>query len=76
MESTYRKLDTELILDAYRAGLFPMAEDSYDNKIFWVNPEVRGIIPLDKFHISRSLRKLLRKIMIRIYYPSFNRSSN
>ncbi len=61
MESKNRKLDIELILDAYRMGLFPMAENSNTNEVFWVDPEVRGIIPLDQFHISRSLRKLLRK---------------
>ena len=61
MENKNKKLDTELILNAYRAGLFPMAENSNTNEIFWVDPQVRGIIPLDKFHISRSLKKLLRK---------------
>ena len=61
MENKNKKLNTELVLNAYRAGLFPMAENSNTSEIFWVNPEVRGIIPLDKFHISRSLKKLLRK---------------
>ena len=55
MENKNKKLNTELVLNAYRAGLFPMAENSNTSEIFWVNPEVRGIIPLDKFHISRSL---------------------
>jgi len=61
MENKNKKLNTELVLNAYRAGLFPMAENSNTSEIFWVDPEVRGIIPLDKFHISRSLKKLLRK---------------
>ena len=61
MENKNKKLNTELILNAYRAGLFPMAENSNTSEIFWVDPEVRGIIPLNKFHISRSLKKLLRK---------------
>ena len=61
MENKNKKLNTELVLNAYRAGLFPMAENSNSSEIFWVDPEVRGIIPLDKFHISRSLKKLLRK---------------
>ena len=56
-----KKIKIELILEAYRMGLFPMAENRNTNEIFWVDPEVRGIIPLDKFHISRSLKKLLRK---------------
>ncbi|UYO00428.1 MAG: leucyl/phenylalanyl-tRNA--protein transferase [Devosia sp.] len=51
----------ELIIRAYRAGIFPMAEDAADQNIFWVSPELRGIIPLDGFHMSRSLRKTMRK---------------
>lgn len=50
----------ELILRAYRAGIFPMAEDASSDDLFWVSPQMRGIIPLDSFHISRSLRKVLR----------------
>ena len=61
MENKNKRLNTELVLNAYRAGLFPMAENSNTSEIFWVDPEVRGIIPLNKFHISRSLKKLLRK---------------
>jgi leucyl/phenylalanyl-tRNA--protein transferase len=51
----------ELIIRAYRAGIFPMAEDADDNDLFWVSPELRGIIPLDGFHASKSLRKAMRK---------------
>ncbi len=51
----------ELIIRAYRAGIFPMAEDAEDNDLFWVSPEMRGIIPLDGFHASKSLRKAMRK---------------
>jgi leucyl/phenylalanyl-tRNA---protein transferase len=51
----------ELIVRAYRAGIFPMAEDAMDDDLFWVSPEMRGIMPLDGFHASKSLRKLMRK---------------
>ncbi len=51
----------ELIVRAYRSGIFPMAEDAADENLFWVSPEQRGIIPLDGFHASRSLRKAMRK---------------
>jgi leucyl/phenylalanyl-tRNA--protein transferase len=51
----------EILLRAYSAGLFPMAESADDTEIYWVQPEVRGIIPLDGFHISQSLAKVLRK---------------
>jgi leucyl/phenylalanyl-tRNA--protein transferase len=55
------ELTPELIVRAYRAGIFPMAEDAADNDIFWVSPDMRGILPLDGFHASRSLRKAMRK---------------
>lgn len=55
------ELTPELIVRAYRAGIFPMAEDAEDNDIFWVSPDMRGIIPLDGFHASKSLRKAMRK---------------
>src|SRR5437868_14721078 len=53
-------LTPELILRAYRAGIFPMAEDASSEDLFWVSPEKRGIIPLDAIHLSRSLRKTLK----------------
>lgn len=51
----------ELLLRAYSIGLFPMADSADDPEIFWVEPELRGIIPLDDFHISRSLAKTIRR---------------
>ncbi|MGV3490958.1 MAG: leucyl/phenylalanyl-tRNA--protein transferase [Devosia sp.] len=53
-------LTPELIVRAYQAGIFPMAEDAGSPDLFWVSPQERGIIPLDDFHISRTLRKTLR----------------
>ena len=53
-------LTPELILRAYHAGIFPMAEDASSDDLFWVSPQLRGIIPLDAFHISHSLRKTLK----------------
>lgn len=50
-----------LLLHAYAMGLFPMAETRDDPDIHWVEPRLRGILPLENFHISRSLRhRLLR----------------
>jgi len=46
---------------AYRAGIFPMAEDAADEDLFWVSPEWRGIMPIKGFHASKSLRKAMRK---------------
>jgi leucyl/phenylalanyl-tRNA--protein transferase len=50
----------EILLRAYSAGLFPMSESADDPDIYWVQPELRGVIPLDGFHISRSLAKTIR----------------
>jgi leucyl/phenylalanyl-tRNA--protein transferase len=47
------------MLHAYAQGIFPMAENAEDPELFWVDPKRRGILPLDGFHISRSLRRFL-----------------
>lgn len=49
----------ELLLHAYCSGVFPMSESADSDEIFWVDPEARGIIPLDGLHVSKSLRKRL-----------------
>jgi leucyl/phenylalanyl-tRNA---protein transferase len=59
-------LTPELILRAYQAGIFPMAESAEADDLFWVSPQHRGIIPLDRFHISRKLAKTLRSHPYRI----------
>ncbi|MBN9028403.1 MAG: leucyl/phenylalanyl-tRNA--protein transferase [Rhizobiales bacterium] len=59
--SGYSKVTPEVLLRAYSIGLFPMAESADDPRIFWVEPEMRGIIPLNDFHVSRSLSKEMRK---------------
>lgn len=51
----------ELLLQAYRTGIFPMAETRDDPEIFWVDPRRRGVLPLDGFHVSRSLANRLRR---------------
>lgn len=55
-----RYLSLNDLLNAYAAGIFPMAEDQDDPEIFWVDPEDRGILPLDQFHIPKRLRKTVR----------------
>ncbi len=54
-------IPTEILLRAYAEGIFPMAEDASDPEVFWVRPERRGIIPLDGFHVPRSLRRAMRR---------------
>ncbi len=51
----------ELVLQAYAVGLFPMAETRDDDSLYWIDPKERGILPLDAVHVSKSLRKVLRK---------------
>jgi leucyl/phenylalanyl-tRNA--protein transferase len=53
-------IDPDLLLRAYSVGVFPMADSRDAPDIFWVEPKKRGILPLDKFHLSHSLRKTLR----------------
>jgi leucyl/phenylalanyl-tRNA--protein transferase len=50
----------QILLKAYAAGVFPMAESAEDNALYWVEPELRGILPLGSFHIPQSLRKAVR----------------
>lgn len=50
----------EIMLRAYAAGIFPMAESADDPSLFWVEPELRGIIPLDRFHLSARLARTVR----------------
>lgn len=53
-------LTPQLLLGAYASGIFPMAESRHDPDLYWIDPDVRGIIPLDRFHIPRRLRKTVR----------------
>ncbi|OAN78131.1 leucyl/phenylalanyl-tRNA--protein transferase [Sulfitobacter sp. EhC04] len=54
-------LTPELVLRGYGIGIFPMAEHRDDPEIFWVDPRRRGIMPLEGFHLSRSLGKAMRR---------------
>ena len=54
------KLTPEILLRAYAIGLFPMAEHRNDATLYWIDPETRGILPLNKFHIPRRLRRTIR----------------
>ena len=53
-------LSADLLLRAYAMGVFPMAEGRDDPRVFWVDPEARGIFPLTDFHISRRLARTIR----------------
>lgn len=60
-KDTRIEVTADILLRAYACGIFPMAESSTDESMFWVEPDMRGIIPLENFHIPRSLKKTLRK---------------
>jgi leucyl/phenylalanyl-tRNA--protein transferase len=60
----------QVLLKAYAAGVFPMAENAEDNTLYWVEPEFRGVLPLDGFHIPRSLRKAVRRAGFQIRIDS------
>ena len=54
-------LTPDLLLCAYASGLFPMANDRHDPTIHWIDPKRRGVLPLERFHQPKSLRKLIRR---------------
>jgi len=51
------EITTDLMLRAYRHGLFPMAETRRGDRLYWLDPERRGILPLDRFHLPRRLAR-------------------
>ncbi len=60
------ELTPELLLRAYTIGIFPMAESANSDELFWLDPEIRGIIPLDTFYVPRRLRRTVRRSTFRI----------
>ncbi len=56
----------EILLKAYAAGIFPMAEDANDPSLFWVEPRERGIIPLDRFHVGKRLARTVRSDLFEV----------
>jgi leucyl/phenylalanyl-tRNA--protein transferase len=61
------RLTPEILLKAYQAGIFPMAESADDPELFWVDPERRGILPLDGFHVPRRLARVVRQDKFEIH---------
>lgn len=64
------QLTPELLLNAYAVGIFPMAEGRDDPELYWIDPERRGVLPLDRFHVPRSLRRTLRRAPFEIRIDS------
>jgi len=61
VDDTDPELTPSLLLRAYAAGVFPMAESRRTRSVFWVEPRLRGVLPLDRFHVPHSLRKTVRR---------------
>lgn len=55
------QLTPDLLLRAYAIGIFPMAESRLDPELHWIDPDMRGILPLDRLHVPRKLRGKLRR---------------
>ena len=53
-----RELEPDILLSAYASAIFPMADE--DGEIFWLSPDPRAVLPLEKFHVPRTLRQLCR----------------
>jgi leucyl/phenylalanyl-tRNA--protein transferase len=60
------QLTPDILIRAYAAGVFPMAESADDPELFWVDPRRRGILPLDAFHVPRRLRRVVRRRIFEI----------
>lgn len=60
------RLDPNMVLGAYAVGVFPMADARDADSVYWVEPKERAILPLDGFHLSRSLRKTLAQDRYRV----------
>lgn len=59
-ENTFIEITPEVLLKAYACGIFPMAENADDPALYWIEPDQRGIIPLQGFHVSGRLARTVR----------------
>lgn len=68
MKDSAPTLTADLLLQAYQVGVFPMSEGRDDPEVFWVDPRMRGVFPLNGFRISRSLARTMRRGHFTITY--------
>ncbi len=66
MKDSDPTLTPDLLFQAYQVGVFPMSEGRDDPEVFWVDPRMRGVLPLDGFRISRSLARTMRRSNFRL----------
>jgi len=55
------EITPQVLLKAYACGIFPMAESAEDNALYWIEPERRGVLPLDRVHVPKSLARTIRR---------------
>lgn len=66
-DETILELTSQVLLKAYACGIFPMAETADDPGLYWIEPETRGIIPLDEFHVPRRLARTVESDFFEIH---------
>jgi leucyl/phenylalanyl-tRNA--protein transferase len=59
-ESAFIEITPEVLLKAYACGIFPMAESAEDSALYWIEPEQRGVIPMERFHVPARLGRTVR----------------
>lgn len=64
------EITPELLLRAYACGFFPMADSAESDALYWYDPPWRGVIPLDRFHVPRKLRRVVRQGRFDVRYDS------
>ena len=64
--SNFIEITPEVLLKAYACGIFPMAESADDPALYWIEPELRGIVPLDAFHVPARLKRTVRSTSLTV----------
>src|SRR5258707_13297095 len=59
-DAAFVEITPEVLLKAYACGIFPMAESAEDPALYWIEPEQRGVIPFDRFHVASRLARTVR----------------
>lgn len=61
------EITPQVLLKAYSCGIFPMAESAHDPALYWIEPQHRGILPLDQVHVPRRLKRSIRTTAFRVH---------
>ena len=65
-ETAFVEITPEVLLKAYACGIFPMAESAEDPALYWIEPERRGILPIERFHVPARLVRTVRADRFRV----------